>query len=394
MNRLVSHRCRTILLLIVSVGFTAACSRDTPMGLNERIARAPATPSLTWVSPQPCQIWYPSLNQTYEFGTPTPASNSACGIGWNIDFPYNGSLYHWIWWFPDSTPSSQWTLFSIGEDNFNVQFGPIEITFNKAVQNFTLNLIKAPTQNYWESPVLSPGHYMVALDSAGQRIDSVAFDAGGASSEKTLAVGRIRKVLLYPVIHVDDGGSPISEGVQHRASFAVDSTCPPVSDPVIDSPDFKAAYDSLIKMSLKATMENMFMGQESYTRAFYNPDTKQIEIDYPAPDATDHNACHVTIPGYTGTRTVWSRIHTHIFTTGSTDIAFCGILGPYDPQANGGSLDESGDWDNSAGQGDYIFTPEWIFRLPPGTPKDQRAKNPFRWKKGANGCFTRQPVPT
>jgi hypothetical protein len=310
-----------------------------------------------------------------------------------MSYPPNGSIYWAIWWFPDSPPTQTqpYTLFSTAYEHTTFQKGPIEIVLDAPVTNFSLILTKANSGLSWETTVLSAGHYMVAYDSVGQEIGRVDFDAGGLVSEKSLTMRGIRKVLVYPVIiHTDPGFGPIPEAVDHRVSFTVD--CPPVADPIIDSDDFKSRYDSLMKRSLRQTPENGGFGEETATRAFYNPDTKRIEIDWPNITDDPPHPCHVTIPAYTGPRTLWTRIHSHVFTTGSVDVAYCGILGPYNPKANGGSLDESGDWENSVGQGDYIFTPEWIFRLPPGTPKDQRANNPFRWKKGANGCFTRQPV--
>jgi hypothetical protein len=236
---------------------------------------------------------------------------------------------------------------------------------------------------------------MVALDSLGQELARVDFEAGVQVSERTLAVRGIRKVLIYqPTDDHQGNGQPTTETSSQRTSFAVDTICPPAGDPVLDSPDFQQAYDSLMRMSREDPMGGRPFPRESSTRGYYNPTTQKIEI---GPEFfTQNDPCHVTTPAYDGPRQVATRIHTHPFTTGSYDVQICSRIpgDRYDPQANGGSRNESGDWDNSTGAlGDYIVGPEWIFRLPPGTPVDQRPFNPNRWKKGANGCFTRQPLP-
>lgn len=376
---------------LVGLIILAACTNDNPVAPSSSAIAIPTGALSTWVSSQPCQIGFSNpFNDDDSFGTPLPTASYACGVRWQMTFPPNGEAVPGIWWFPDDPPTqTPYTHFSIGPRYAAWQTGPIEITFTPAVSRFNLVLSKEESGLSWETAVLSSGHYMVAFDSTGQEIGRVHFDSGGVVSEKALSVRGIRKVLVYPVIvHSEPGQWPIAEAVGHRVSFSPD--CPPVADPIIDSDDFRSRYDSLMRAS-RQTMEHMF-GREWGMRGWINPNTMKVEIDWPT--YTDNNPCHVTIGASTGDpRIPLTRIHSHVFVTGSDETIVCGVFGPYVPQANGGSLNESGDWDNSAGQGDYIFGPEWIFKLRPNTPLTDRPKNPFRWKKGANGCFSLQPVP-
>jgi hypothetical protein len=106
-----------------------------------------------------------------------------------------------IWWteYEGLSPGDLSKKFRMNFDGAQ-QEGPLQITFNKSVRDFTLTL----------QGTISAGHYMVAFDSAGAQLDSVDFEPASGNpglSEKTLAVTRIRKVIVYPLVlgHSPDG---------------------------------------------------------------------------------------------------------------------------------------------------------------------------------------------
>jgi hypothetical protein len=205
---------------LIALVFLAACAKDTPFAPGGPTA-TPGTPSSTWVSPQPCQIGLPDYDPWYYY-TLIPTSSTVCGVGWSMYFPPNNDLYRGIYWFPDDPAPAPMTLFSSGYYAPWGLYGPIEITLNGAVKDFSL-VLESKERTFWPEYTVFPlrsGHYMVALDAAGQRLDSVSFDANVMVSEKTLRVQGIRKVLLYPVIKRYDGAAPIPDEVVYRASFA------------------------------------------------------------------------------------------------------------------------------------------------------------------------------
>ena len=208
---------------VIGLFLIAACNGDDP--LAPKPAASPATPLTTWVSPQPCQIGF-TYYGLQDVGTTIPSGGSVCGVGWSMYFPPNSDIYRGIWWYADEPSTPFRTLFSAGFHSTWL-FGPIEITFNQAIKDFSL--VAESKENiqfpeYTEIP-LRDGTYMVALDAAGQRLDSVSFDANVMVSEKTFLIPGIKKILLYPVIKRYDYGTwPLPDRMVFRASFA---TMPP-----------------------------------------------------------------------------------------------------------------------------------------------------------------------
>lgn len=210
---------------LIGLFLMAACNGDGPVAPTKPAA-SPATPLSTWVSPQPCQIGLPYNGSGY-FYTLMPIGSSACGVGWSMYFPPNSDAYRGIYWYDDDPATPFYTLFSSGYYYAAWGlYGPIELTFNSAVKNFSL-VVESKERTFFPEYTVFPlrsGTYMVALDAAGQRLDSVSFDANVMVSEKSFQISGIKKILIYPVIKRYDGAAPIPDDMVYRASFA---TMPP-----------------------------------------------------------------------------------------------------------------------------------------------------------------------
>lgn len=223
---------------LIPLLFFAACTDEV---VAPRAKPISAKPLATWVSPQPCQIGFvsppnPPNYETPYFGTIVPTPGTTCGVSWSLNFPYSnyyGGHYgpkYAIGWTRDvgDGPGSFATFFMVGgswwdygEEGNEYQSGPLEIAFSGKVKNFSIVLSK--DHSNLTGP-LQAGHYMVAYDSVGIEVGRANFDAGGLTSEKTIAVDGIRKVVVYPVkigfydlYQIDQ-----VETVHHRASFDVD----------------------------------------------------------------------------------------------------------------------------------------------------------------------------
>jgi hypothetical protein len=371
---------------LIGMVLFAACTQDHPVAPIAPIA-LPTGPLAIWIAPQPCQISLinPFHDNSY-FATYIPTAGVVCDVRWHLSYPPNNDAFRGIYWFPDDPPSPAYSLFSTEINYTTYQNGPIEIILDSAVTNFSLVLSKERSGLSWEPAVLSPGHYMVAFNASGQEIGRVDFDAGGMISEKTLSVKGIRKVLVYPVIAHSDGWGDIPEAVGHRVSFAPD--CAPTGDPLLDHPDFKAKYDSLMKRS-NVYDPNPLNRREWGMLTHDDPNAPNgIRIDWPSVGGTA--VCGVDFaslaPFSADTR---GTIHNHMWMAGEIDP--CGTPEtrnkPFNPDVNGGAGD--GDWDLPIGREHYVFTLDRIFRLTRSVPRGAaRRNNPYRWKKGSNGCFS------
>jgi len=214
----------------------AACSPDLPT-VRRFDPIQEAHPAMTWISSQPCQFSAPPNGTVNYPGSPNwatdvPTTGSACNVGWSLNFPWtpiygNGPLYGVEWTRDAADPvGNAATRFMIPASYYTngvasgLQNGPLEIAFGATVRNVSLVLSKDSAN----AGGLLAGHYMIALDSAGLQIGRADFDAGVDVSEKTILVGGIRKVIVYPVKvgHRDDYNVDIVEKVHHRISYAPD----------------------------------------------------------------------------------------------------------------------------------------------------------------------------
>jgi hypothetical protein len=165
--------------------------------------------------------------------------------------------------------------------------------------------------------------------------------------------------------------------------------CAATNDSILDHPDFRSRYDSLMKVS-KVTDSVRLNRQEWGMFMHRDPSAPNgIRIDWPS--VTSNRTCYISWPVPFPPDTL-GNIHDHLWREGELDP--CGDEKtrdqPFNPRINGGGSDF--DWELPGIQ--YVFTPEWVFKLPKGVPRGvQRTRNPFQWKKNANGCFTLAPPP-
>jgi hypothetical protein len=366
----------------------AACTGDTSTAPKSR-GRLERPRLATWVDrPQPCVIGVPFIEGQTWIGRYTTNVYSACGVNAQMYWPpgdtFNGNYAAWFTDYEGLVVGDSLTQFKVNFTNSN-QEGPLEITFNKAVKNVSVTMDRCPGCTT-DTVLLHAGHYMTALDSAGNELGRIDFDAGVRISEKTLAISRIRKVVVYPLVlgPTQNGSTPV-EKVQHRVAFAVDSTCPPTVDPLLDHPDFKNGFDSLMAHS-RVSNPDPAGRREMSMYSYLNSSTGEIMID--PLDFTTNNPCQVISPAPLPPQgwVYYAKIHTHPYFEGE-NVSFCpGITGPYNPRKNGGG--SPGDWDSAVNR-EYVLTPEFAFRLDANTPVEERPYNPNMWKKGAMGCYSR-----
>lgn len=365
------------VFLVTTTLLAIACQSDLTPPLSS--SRAPdhlRKPVGDLILTLPCRIGYDNGGATY-FDTPVPTNGTVCGIAWNLSYPAGNMTpreYTFGWrsggFDQPGQPVQTWVNGMYGD----VQNGPLEVTFSKKVANVTVYL----------SLMSDPGHYMLAFDSSGSRIDSAGW-SGTGGGEATLDVGNIRKVLLYPVVtYTTPGGNNLVDGVTHRLSFEPDTTCPPTDNPILDHPDFKNRFDSLMKHSMVDSA--VTKRREVAVYAYMNATTGEIMLD--PFEWSAYNPCVVVSQANPPSGWMYfAKIHTHPYFEGE-NVSHCPGTppGPYNPRANGGG--GKSDWENAI-LWEYVLTPEWAFKLRSGTPEEDRPYNADMWKRGTNGCYTR-----
>ena len=280
------------LIVVVSVVALPACSPDTPTTPGQQ-RFAPTGIRSTWVSPQPCQIaepsphWPPGSYDYLDYGTFVPTPGSSCGVSWSLYYPkLNQQLAndYTVNWVRDSgtVQGDLATYFSVGHTYFGwpnhqesmPQIGPLEITFNSAVKNFSIVM----TKDLAGAGGLKVGHYMVALDADGSQLARADFESGVEVSEKSLLVSRIRKVVVYPVNvgGTDSFGNALVEFVYHRASFALDSL-PAVKVSCTPSPVVRGSNETCIT-SLSPAMPFTIIRREAKGTGFTITDTSRTAL--------------------------------------------------------------------------------------------------------------------
>lgn len=329
-----------------------------------------------------CQVAYPGGTW---FMTPIPTTNTTCGITWSMYFPkgnMSSAEYGILWAGTQLTGDGRNPLFQVGSYG-DIQNGPLQITFNNKIKNVTI------TMNY----VSNPGHGIAAYDANNAKVDTATLDANGSVMLPALG---IRKVVIYPVVTGTWNGNQVVDGVTHLMSFEPDSTCPPTTDSILDHPDFKARYDSLMKLS--NVDDSITMNRREWGMLMHDDPSAPngIRIDWPSVGGTA--VCFVDFgllaPYPADTR---GTIHNHLWR--EKELNPC--PGPSNPEAsnkpfipdvNGGAGD--GDWDLPIGREHYVFTPDRIFKLTRSVPSGAaRRNNPYRWKKGSDSCFSQYSPP-
>jgi hypothetical protein len=370
-----------LFVILATLTWVGACQSDRL--LNSGDARF-GSPRATWANPpQPCVIGMPQPQPgpggSLYYATPTPTNSQTCGVSWSLAYqrpPCCDLNEKGIWWVEDPTPApgvidAMFMLSFFGTG----QGGPMTVTFSKAVANVTLLLTGVDTVG------ISPGHYMEAYDSANNILDSVDFDAVsgyGATSQKTLAVARVRKVIVYPVFR-QFGTEPL----KHQMAFAVDSTCPPVGDPVIDHPDFKTRIDSMMKLgNLSGPVGSRHEWGLWAMRDYLSQGP--ITLEQPSFSGTE---CGVT-PTLPNTLDHYAAVHVHVHFAGDNMNIACGKTNalPYNPDVNGGGSTSDWEFARLYNRDVYAVSPEQIHLLPGGS-QNPIVPNPNRWRKGNGGCW-------
>jgi hypothetical protein len=187
-------------------------------------------------------------------------------------------------------------LFSVGTFG-DIQNGPVEITFDKPITNFTLYL--------WQ--IAMAGHAMSAYDANGQKIDTVDFAASPDTQQRTLTAPGIRKVYIYkpltpPTPGVDRG---VLDFVYHRAGFEV--PCPPTQDPISDEKAFRDKMSAEYQLGIAEE-------RERFVWIYRNPTT--FELAFRTDTGTGRDACSVfgtaTTPPAVAGLVALASAHTHI----------------------------------------------------------------------------------
>ena len=198
-----------------------------------------------WSPPTNCII---GKHIDYLLGTPLPTVDSTCGVRWSMYYPpqHDPPTYYWaIQWddlyLPFAPLNALWTISLSSDPVVSSQNGPLEITFDKPVSLFAMQV----------QEIDYPGHRMEAFDSVGHKVAEADFDppVPGAriTSERTLTAPGIRRVVVYPAI-ISVARDTAVENVYYRAAFQPDTTCPPSGEPALDSAKVRASmFDALEK---------------------------------------------------------------------------------------------------------------------------------------------------
>lgn len=169
--------------------------------------------------------------------------------------------------------------------------------------------------------------------------------------------------------------------------------CAATNDSILDHPDFRSRYDSLMKVS--NVTDTIRVNRKEWGMFMHRDPSAPNGVRLDWPSVTSNATCYISwdAQGPFPSDTL-GTIHDHLWREGEPDP--CGMDEktrniPWNPRINGGGSDF--DWE-LPGSVHYVFTQEWVFKLPKGVPRGpQRRRNPFQWKKSANGCFSLAPPP-
>jgi hypothetical protein len=170
--------------------------------------------------------------------------------------------------------------------------------------------------------------------------------------------------------------------------------CARTGDPVLDNPDFPSRYDSLMKLSKVA--DTVRINRREWGMLYRNDPLSPTGVSIDWPTITSNSPCYVDFGQvYPFPANVAGTIHDHLWK--EHELNPCGTEKtkdqPFRPRDNGGAGDN--DWELPGASGGYVFTPDYVFRLPKGVPRgNARRLNPYQWKKSRNGCLARATPPT
>jgi hypothetical protein len=156
--------------------------------------------------------------------------------------------------------------------------------------------------------------------------------------------------------------------------------CAPSGDFVLDHPDFKSRYDSLMKISKVDSAVGR--RQEWAMRVVPDPNAPAgMRINWPE---FPGGPCGGSVSFDSSTI---AMIHSHPYFENELNTPCWGTV-PYLPDWNGGGSPE--DW--TLGIRSYAATPQWIFRFDPAVAERDRWKNKWRYQVTPRGCFVRDPI--
>ena len=155
--------------------------------------------------------------------------------------------------------------------------------------------------------------------------------------------------------------------------------CPQSNDPIINHPDFKSRYDSLMRAS---KVDSAVSSRREWGMTIVlDPNAPSgIRINWPQVQGTQ---CKVSIPS---DPLALADIHSHPYWEREANSCTAPVL--FLPDDNGGGSDDDWAGPNPA----YVATPQWLFKLDPTTPPRDRWKNPWRYEVTKRGCFVRNPI--
>ena len=231
-----------------------------------------------------------------------------------------------------------------------------------------------------------PGNEVVALDSAGNTLATVAVQGDGIPNQLTsqdvvIGAAGIKTILLVP-----NDTDYVAYG---QASFS--RHCPPTTDAALNDPGVRAAFANELVSSKSGG------AHEVAGAIYFNPTTQAFQYDTLV---TNNGACETgaltILPGQNGFL-LYGFFHVHPDTAGA--IKTCMVEGhsvtaAYDPYKWGGG--SPADWhavdsaSTAAGYDLRSYTGDYsnkVWRLDPHTDSLQWGANPNIWRNRGDACY-------
>lgn len=155
--------------------------------------------------------------------------------------------------------------------------------------------------------------------------------------------------------------------------------CAPSGDAILDLPDFRSRYDSLMKISKVDSAVGR--RQEWGMRVVLDPNSPSgMSVNWPE---FQGGPCGVELSWDNSTIAL---IHSHPYF--DNELSPCTAPVPYISDWNGGGSPE--DW--AVPKRPYSATPQWIFRFDPAVAERDRWKNKWRYQVTSRDCFVRNSI--
>lgn len=160
-------------------------------------------------------------------------------------------------------------------------------------------------------------------------------------------------------------------------------SCPPANDSILDHPDFKSRFDSLMKLS---NISAPVGSRNEWAFNVYRDSTSAGGIRLGQPTASG-SECGMNMPAPIDP-TIMAVVHSHPHFKGDNMVTACGKQNaiPYNPGANGGGSEKDWAYQRQFGIDVYAITPEESHLLPRGSVAPL-VPNPYRWKRTINACW-------